>query len=225
MATSDLHSIGGTDVPQDIDVTTTAGKLADLKRRVAEVAHAGSERAVDKQHARGKKTARERLELLLDEGSFVEMDKYARHRSVAFGQGANRPYGDGVVTGYGTVDGRTVAVFAQDFTVFGGSLGEVFGEKICKVMDFAMKVGCPVVGLNDSGGARIQEGVVSLGLLRRDLPPQRPRERRRAADLPRHGALRGGRRVLPGRHRLHRHGRPDLAHVHHRPRRHQDRHR
>ncbi len=146
------------------DLHTTAGKLADLKRRVAEVAHAGSERAVDKQHARGKKTARERLELLLDEGSFVEMDKYARHRSNAFGQDRHRPYGDGVVTGYGTVDGRTVAVFAQDFTVFGGSLGEVFGEKIVKVMDFAMKVGCPVVGLNDSGGARIQEGVVSLGL-------------------------------------------------------------
>ncbi|HEY7720010.1 MAG TPA: acyl-CoA carboxylase subunit beta [Pedococcus sp.] len=155
---------GGTEVPDDIDVHTTAGKLADLKRRVAAVAHAGSERAVEKQHARGKKTARERLELLLDEGSFVEMDKYARHRSVAFGQEQNRPYGDGVVTGYGTVDGRTVAVFAQDFTVFGGSLGEVFGEKICKVMDFAMKVGCPVIGLNDSGGARIQEGVVSLGL-------------------------------------------------------------
>jgi propionyl-CoA carboxylase beta chain len=149
-------------VPEAIDVHSTAGKLKDLKRRVAEVA--GSERAVEKQHAKGKKTARERLELLLDEGSFVEMDKYARHRSVAFGQESNRPYGDGVVTGYGTVDGRTVAVFAQDFTVFGGSLGEVFGEKICKVMDFAMKVGCPVVGLNDSGGARIQEGVVSLGL-------------------------------------------------------------
>ena len=164
---ADPLSLGGTDVPDPqsgIDIHSTAGKLADLKRRVAEVAHAGSERAVDKQHARGKKTARERLELLLDEGSFVEMDKYARHRSTAFGQETNRPYGDGVVTGYGTVDGRTVAVFAQDFTVFGGSLGEVFGEKICKVMDFAMKVGCPVVGLNDSGGARIQEGVVSLGL-------------------------------------------------------------
>ncbi len=164
---ADPLSVGGTDVPDPdsgIDIHSTAGKLADLKRRVAEVAHAGSERAVEKQHARGKKTARERLEMLLDEGSFIEMDKYARHRSVAFGQEANRPYGDGVVTGYGTVDGRTVAVFAQDFTVFGGSLGEVFGEKICKVMDFAMKVGCPVVGLNDSGGARIQEGVVSLGL-------------------------------------------------------------
>ncbi|HEV7147148.1 MAG TPA: acyl-CoA carboxylase subunit beta, partial [Pedococcus sp.] len=164
---ADPLSLGGTDVPSTdsgIDIHSTAGKLADLKRRVAEVAHAGSERAIEKQHARGKKTARERLELLLDEGSFIEMDKYARHRSVAFGQQDNRPYGDGVVTGYGTVDGRTVAVFAQDFTVFGGSLGEVFGEKICKVMDFAMKVGCPVVGLNDSGGARIQEGVVSLGL-------------------------------------------------------------
>jgi len=146
------------------DLSTTAGKLADLRRRVAEVAHAGSERVVEKQHARGKKTARERLEMLLDEGTFIELDKYARHRSTAFGQDGNRPYGDGVVTGYGQVDGRPVAVFAQDFTVFGGSLGEVFGEKICKVMDFAMKVGCPVIGLNDSGGARIQEGVVALGL-------------------------------------------------------------
>ncbi len=146
------------------DLLTTAGKLADLKRRVAEVAHAGSARAVEKQHAKGKKTARERLDLLLDEGSFVELDKYARHRSTQFGQEKHRPYGDGVVTGYGTVDGRTVAVFSQDFTVFGGSLGEVFGEKIVKVMDWAMKVGCPVIGLNDSGGARIQEGVVALGL-------------------------------------------------------------
>ncbi len=146
------------------DIHTTAGKLADLRRRVDEVANAGSQRAVEKQHARGKKTARERVALLLDEGTFIEMDEFARHRSTAFGQEADRPYGDGVVTGYGTVDGRQVAVFAQDFTVFGGSLGEVFGEKIVKVMDLAMKIGCPVVGLNDSGGARIQEGVVSLGL-------------------------------------------------------------
>ena len=146
------------------DLTTTAGKIADLERRVAGVTHAGTERAVAKQHARGKKTARERLAMLLDEGTFTEMDQYARHRSTAFGQERNRPYGDGVVTGYGQVDGRTVAVFAQDFTVFGGSLGEVFGEKICKVMDFAMKVGCPLIGINDSGGARIQEGVVALGL-------------------------------------------------------------
>ncbi len=152
------------DVAPDIDLHTTKGKLADLKRRVAEVANAGSVGAVEKQHAKGKMTARERIMMLLDEGTFIEMDKYARHRSNQFGQEKHRPYGDGVVTGYGQVDGRTVAVFAQDFTVFGGSLGEVFGEKIVKVMDFAMKIGCPVVGLNDSGGARIQEGVVSLGL-------------------------------------------------------------
>ena len=146
------------------DIHTTAGKLADLIRRNAEAVHAGSARAVEKQHAKGKKTARERIEALLDEGSFVELDELARHRSTAFGQRQNRPYGDGVVTGYGTVDGRQVCVFSQDFTVFGGSLGEVFGEKIVKVMDLAMKTGCPVVGINDSGGARIQEGVVSLGL-------------------------------------------------------------
>jgi propionyl-CoA carboxylase beta chain len=148
----------------EINVHTTAGKLADLERRVDDAAHAGSARAVEKQHARGKKTARERIEMLLDPGSFVEMDELARHRSTNFGLDKTRPYGDGVVTGYGTVDGRQVCVFAQDFTVFGGSLGEVFGEKIVKVMDLAMKTGCPVIGINDSGGARIQEGVVSLGL-------------------------------------------------------------
>jgi propionyl-CoA carboxylase beta chain len=146
------------------DIHTTAGKVADLNRRIDEAVHAGSARAVEKQHARGKKTARERIEMLLDEGSFVELDEFARHRSTNFGLDETRPYGDGVVTGYGTVDGRPVCVFAQDFTVFGGSLGEVFGEKIVKVMDLAMKTGCPVVGINDSGGARIQEGVASLGL-------------------------------------------------------------
>ena len=207
------------------DLATTAGKLADLKRRVAEVANAGSERAVEKQHARGKKTARERIEMLLDEGTFIELDKYARHRSNNFGQDKNRPYGDGVVTGYGMVDGRQVAVFAQDFTVFGGSLGEVFGEKIVKVMDFAMKIGCPVIGLNDSGGARIQEGVVSLGLYGEIFFRNVRASGRHPADLARHGPLRRRRRLLPRHHRLHRHGRPDLAHVHHRPRRHQDRHR
>ncbi len=146
------------------DIHTSAGKSADLARRIDEAVHAGSARAVEKQHARGKKTARERIEMLLDEGSFTELDELARHRSSNFGLEETRPYGDGVVTGYGTVDGRPVCVFAQDFTVFGGSLGEVFGEKIVKVMDLAMKTGCPVVGINDSGGARIQEGVVSLGL-------------------------------------------------------------
>ncbi len=146
------------------NIHTTAGKLADLERRLDEAVHAGSARAVEKQHARGKKTARERIEMLLDEGSFVELDEFARHRSTNFGLEKTRPYGDGVVTGYGTVDGRQVCVFSQDFTVFGGSLGEVFGEKIVKLMDLAMKIGCPVVGINDSGGARIQEGVTSLGL-------------------------------------------------------------
>ncbi|GII34718.1 acyl-CoA carboxylase subunit beta [Planotetraspora mira] len=148
----------------EVDIHTTAGKIADLDRRLREAANAGSERAVEKQHAKGKMTARERLVAFLDEGSLVEFDELARHRSTSFGLEQERPYGDGVVTGHGTVDGRPVAVFAQDFTVFGGSLGEVFGEKIVKVMDHALKTGCPVVGINDSGGARIQEGVVSLGL-------------------------------------------------------------
>ena len=152
------------ELEHDVDIHSTAGKIADLERRTDEAVHAGSAKATDKQHARGKKTARERIDMLLDPGSFVELDELARHRSTNFGQEGNRPYGDGVVTGYGTVDGRQVCVFAQDFTVFGGSLGEVFGEKIVKVMDLAMKIGCPVVGINDSGGARIQEGVVSLGL-------------------------------------------------------------
>ena len=154
------------DVPPDtsIDLHTTAGRLQDLANRTEEAVHAGSARAVEKQHAKGKLTARERVERLLDEGSFVELDALARHRSTQCGQDKSRPYGDGVVTGYGTVDGRTVCVFSQDFTVFGGSLGEVFGEKICKVMDLAMKLGAPVIGINDSGGARIQEGVVALGM-------------------------------------------------------------
>jgi propionyl-CoA carboxylase beta chain len=147
-----------------IDIHTTAGKLADLDKRLDHAVHAGSARAVEKQHAKGKLTARERVHRLLDEGSFVEIDELARHRSTAFGLEKRRPYGDGVVTGYGTVDGRPVCVFAQDFTVFGGSLGEVYGEKICKVMDLALKTGCPIVGINEGAGARIQEGVVSLGL-------------------------------------------------------------
>jgi propionyl-CoA carboxylase beta chain len=149
---------------QAIDIHTTAGKLADLEQRRSEAVHAGSDRAVELQHAKGKMTARERIDNLLDPGSFTEFDELARHRAHDFGMAHTRPYGDGVVTGFGTVDGRPVCVFSQDFTVFGGSLGEVFGEKIVKVMDHALKVGCPVIGINDSGGARIQEGVVALGL-------------------------------------------------------------
>ena len=151
------------DQPQP-DVHTTAGKIADLGRRRQEAVHAGSQRAVERQHAKGKMTARERVGRLLDPGSFTEFDELARHRATDFGIAANRPYGDGVVTGYGTVDGRPVCVFSQDFTIFGGSLGEVYGEKIVKVMEHALKTGCPVIGINDGGGARIQEGVVALGL-------------------------------------------------------------
>ena len=146
------------------DPHTTAGKIADLERRRFEAVHAGSAAAVEKQHARGKLTARERIDLLLDEGSFMEFDELARHRAHDFGIAASRPYGDGVVTGIGTVDGRPVAVYSEDFTIFGGSLGEVYGEKIVKVMDHAMRTGCPVVGISDGGGARIQEGVAALGL-------------------------------------------------------------
>ncbi|NIH85489.1 acyl-CoA carboxylase subunit beta [Amycolatopsis granulosa] len=154
----------GTPPAEEPDIHTTAGKLADLYRRNDEAVHAGSARAVERQHAKGKRTARERIDLLLDPGSFVELDELARHRSTNFGQERNRPYGDGVVTGYGTIDGRPVCVFSQDVTVFGGSLGEVYGEKIVKVMDLAIKTGRPIIGINEGGGARIQEGVVSLGL-------------------------------------------------------------
>ena len=137
-------------------------RLAELERRKEEARHAGTPDAVDRQHARGKMTARERVEYLLDDDSFQELDLLARHRASGMGLEARRPYTDGVITGFGTIDGRKVCIFSQDFTVFGGSLGEVFGEKIHKIMDLAMSIGVPVIGINDSGGARIQEGVVSL---------------------------------------------------------------
>ncbi|HYU58637.1 MAG TPA: acyl-CoA carboxylase subunit beta [Actinomycetota bacterium] len=141
---------------------TIEERLADLDRKRAEALEAGGPGSIEKQHARGKLTARERIDLLLDPGSFVETDQLARHRATSFGIDTKRPYGDGVVTGWGTIDGRKVFIFSQDFTVFGGSLGEVFAEKVCKVMDLAMAVGAPVIGINDSGGARIQEGASSL---------------------------------------------------------------
>jgi propionyl-CoA/long-chain acyl-CoA carboxylase carboxyl transferase subunit len=163
VSAAELESAGD-QVPGEVDIHTTAGKLADFERRLQAATHAGSERAVEKQHAAGKMTARERIEALLDPGSFTELDELARHRSTNFGMESKRPFGDGVVTGHGTVDGRPVCVFSQDVTVFGGSLGEVYGEKIVKVLDLAMKTGAPIVGINEGGGARIQEGVVSLGL-------------------------------------------------------------
>src|SRR5712692_11318666 len=138
-------------------------KLDQLREREQKAEAGGSATRVEKQHAAGKMTARERVEFLLDEGTFQEFDKLVEHRSRDFGMETEIYPGDGVVTGHGLIDSRKVFVFAQDFTVFGGSLSETHAEKICKVMDLAMKVGAAVIGLNDSGGARIQEGVVSLG--------------------------------------------------------------
>ncbi len=146
------------------DLTTTAGKIADFRDRQARAEQPSGPEAIEKQHARGKNTARERIDLLLDAGSFVELDALAVHRSTAFGMEKKKPLGDGLVSGYGTVDGRPVAVYSQDFSVYGGSLSQVNGEKIVKVQEFALRTGCPVVGILDGGGARIQEGVASLAM-------------------------------------------------------------
>ena len=150
-------------VTEQPDLSTTAGKLDDLRARFQEAVVDSERVAREKQHAKGKLSARERIELLVDQGSFVEFDEYVRHRATAFGMDRTRPYGDSVVTGTGTVHGRTVAVYAQDFSTFGGSLGESAGAKIVKIMAFAQRGGMPIVGMLDSGGARIQEGVTSLG--------------------------------------------------------------
>ena len=140
----------------------TSDKIKELEKKLKKVSE-GDQVRIDKQHKAGKMTARERINALLDADSFVELDAMVKHRSNNFGLEKKRPDGDGVVTGHGTINGRTVYLFAQDFTVFGGALGEAHAQKICKVMDLAAKTGCPMIGLNDSGGARIQEGVVSLG--------------------------------------------------------------
>ncbi|TNU73528.1 acyl-CoA carboxylase subunit beta [Miniimonas arenae] len=141
---------------------TTASRLEDLHRRRAEEIDAPAAAAAQKQGARGKGSARSRIDALLDEGSFTEIDAFTRHRSTNFGLAARRPYGDGVVIGHGTIDGRRVCVYSQDFSVFGGSLGEVHGAKIAKIQDFALRTGVPLVGISDGGGARIQEGVAAL---------------------------------------------------------------
>src|SRR5881409_2391077 len=138
-------------------------KLEQLRQKRAEAEQGGGAERVQAQHEKGKMTARERLDVLLDPGSFVELDRFVTHRATDFGLAEQKVLGDGVVTGWGKIDGRLVYEFAQDFTVFGGSLSEAHAEKICKVMDLALKNGAPIIGLNDSGGARIQEGVVSLG--------------------------------------------------------------
>jgi acetyl-CoA carboxylase carboxyltransferase component len=141
---------------------SVAERLADLEARKAQARLAGGEASIAKHHAKGKMTARERIEYLLDEGSFQELDMLARHRAHGMGLEENRPYTDGVITGFGTVDGRKVCVFSQDFTVYGGALGEVFAEKMQKIADLSLSLGLPMIGLNDGAGARIQEGVVSL---------------------------------------------------------------
>src|SRR5260370_30486985 len=150
-----------TRAPKDATPSPSERQINILRKRKYDAMHRGGD-PDDKQHPKGKLTARERIELLVDPGTFTELDAFAVHRTEAFGMGERKIPGDGVVTGYGSVDGREVFVFSHDASVFGGSLGEVFAEKVCKVMDLAVRAGRPCIGLNDSGGARIQEGVVSL---------------------------------------------------------------
>ncbi|GAL81503.1 propionyl-CoA carboxylase beta chain [Algibacter lectus] len=138
-------------------------KVDQLNKRIAEAHLGGGQKRIDKQHAKKKLTARERVNYIMDQGSFEETGALVTHRTTDFGMENQLYYGDGVITGYGTINGRLVYIYAQDFTVFGGALSETHAEKICKIMDLAVKVGAPIIGLNDSGGARIQEGVRSLG--------------------------------------------------------------
>src|ERR1700681_3441162 len=150
-----------TRAPKDAAPSPSERQINILRKRKYDAMHRGGD-PDDKQHPKGKLTARERIELLVDPGTFTELDAFAVHRTEAFGMGEKKIAGDGVVTGYGMVDGRELFIFSHDASVFGGSLGEVFAEKVCKVMDLAVRAGRPCVGINDSGGARIQEGVVSL---------------------------------------------------------------
>ena len=197
--------------------------MHDIIRKLAEKREAarlgGGQKRINAQHAKGKLTARERIELLLDTGSFEEWDMFKEHRCTDFGMAEQQIPGDGVVTGYGTINGRLMFVYSQDFTVFGGALSETHAEKICKLMDHAIKVGAPVIGINDSGGARIQEGVAALGGLFLRVPaatfiasgviPQISRH---------HGTVRRRRRLLqPGDDRLHLHGQGFVVHVRYRP--------
>jgi propionyl-CoA carboxylase beta chain len=194
-------------------------KIAELKKRDQLAQEGGGAQRRERQHKEGKMSARERVEFLLDEGTFEETDKLVTHRCHDFGMAEQKYYGDGFITGYGRVEGRLVFVFAQDFTVFGGSLSEANAGKIVKVMDLAAKMGAPVIGLNDSGGARIQEGVMSLAgyadiFLRNTLY---------SGVVPQISAIMGpcaGRRGVFARdHRFHPDGGPDFVHVHHRARR------
>ena len=202
-----------------------AERLKELEARKAEARVAGGEKAIERHRAKGRMTARERLEYLLDEDSFQELDMLNRHVASGMGLEESRPYTDGVITGYGKIDGRKVCVYSQDFTVFGGALGETHGEKIHKIMDLATTMGLPIIGLNDGAGARIQEGVAGLnaygGIFRRNA--------RASGVVPQISVIlgpvrrRGG--VLAGPDRLHLHGEGHEPHVHHRSRRGEGRYR
>ena len=198
-------------------------KLELLERRRAESEQGGGEARLKAQHEKGKLSARERLELLLDEGSFVELDRFVVHRSTDFGLESQKFYGDGVITGHGKIDGRLVYVFSQDFTVFGGSLSESFAEKIVKIMDLAMRNGAPVIGLNDSGGAQDPGRRRLARWLRRDFSAQYAGIRCHSTDLRRARPLRGRRSLLAGHHGFHVHGAGNVVHVRHRAERGEDR--
>ena len=185
--------------------------IEQLENKRAAARLGGGQKRIDAQHAKGKLTARERIELLLDDGSFEEWDMFVEHRCADFGMADNKIPGDGVVTGYGMINGRLVFVFSQDFTVFGGALSEAHAEKICKVMDQAMKVGAPVIGLNDSRRRAHPGGRGLARRLCRGVPAQRHGQRRGAADQHDHGPLRRRRGVLAGDDRLHLHGEGQLA--------------
>ena len=165
--------------------------LEELEDRRQQARLGGGQKRIDAQHAKGKLTARERIEILLDEGSFEEYDMFVTHRCTEFDMQKTKMSGDGVVTGWGTVNGRMVYVYSQDFTVFGGSLSETHAKKICKIMDMAMKNGAPMIGINDSGGARIQEGVASLGGYAGCLSDEHAGFRRHTANINDHGAVCG----------------------------------
>lgn len=191
-------------------------KLEDLRAKKEKIAQGGGEKRIEAQHARGKLTARERLDILFDKDSFVEIDVFVKHRCTNFGMDEKELLGDGVVTGYGQVDGRLVFAFAQDFTVSGGSLGEYHAEKIVKVQNMALKMGAPIVGLQDSGGARVEERRCGSFRIRQDLPQQHDLFRRDSADLCDHGTLRRRCGIFPCYHGLRIHGRSDKPDVHHR---------
>ncbi len=196
--------------------------IEELEKRRAEARLGGGQARIDAQHKRGKLTARERIELLMDENSFEEFDTFVEHRCTDFGMEKQKTPGDGVVTGWGTINGRVVYVFAKDFTVIGGSLSGSHARKMTKIQDMALKNRAPIIGLFDAGGARIQEGVDALGGYGEVFPRNVHGLGRHPADLRHHGPVRRRRRLFAGHDRLHLHGEGHELHVRHRPRRRED---